>query len=117
MQLNKEDDVQWHPGKGNLADYFTKRFVTAQHQNVRIWYLHKQNFARELPRAAAPKALWCVGTHEGGYTKGGPLPKINTMWQVTPSSILLANLGRAVTTSTWQQTVQKYARQLIQAAA
>ena len=43
-----------------------------------------------------------VGTQEGGYTKGGPLPTINPIWWVTPSSIPLAKLGRAVTTSTWQ---------------
>ena len=58
----------------------------------------------------------CVGTQEVGYIKGGPLPKINPIWRVTPSSIPLAKLGGAVTAFTWQQTVQKYARQLIQAA-
>ena len=29
--LNKEFDVQWHPGKENLADYFTKHFDAAHH--------------------------------------------------------------------------------------
>ena len=26
-----EFDVQWHPGKENLADYFTKHFETSHH--------------------------------------------------------------------------------------
>ena len=57
-----------------------------------------------------------VGTQEGRYTKGGPLPMVNPIQQVMPSSIPLAKLGRAVTASTWQQTLRKYARQLIQGA-
>ena len=57
-----------------------------------------------------------VGTQEDGYTKGGILTKINPIWQVTPSSIFLAKLGRAVTASTWQQKEQKDAHQLIHAA-
>jgi hypothetical protein len=70
--LNKEFDVQWHPGKENLADYFTKHFDAAHHQHVRPWYVHEQNSPRELPRAAAPKALrGCVGTQEGRYNTTG----------------------------------------------
>ena len=57
-----------------------------------------------------------VGTQEGRYKKGRHLTTVNPIWRVTPSSIPLAKLGRAVTASTWQQTVQKYARQLIQGA-
>ena len=115
--LDKEFDVQWHPGKENLADYFTKHFDTAHHQNMCPWYVHEQNSPRELPRATAPKAIQgYVGTQEGGYIKDGPLPKIYPIRRVTPPSNALARLGRAVTVSTWQQTVRKYARQLIQAA-
>ena len=33
--LNKEFDVQWHSGKENLADYFTKHVDAAHHQHVR----------------------------------------------------------------------------------
>ena len=54
---NKEFDVQWHLGKKNLADYFTKHFDTAHHQNVHPLYVHEQNSPREFPRAAAPTAL------------------------------------------------------------
>ena len=43
-----------------------------------------------------------VGTQEGRYTKGGPLPTINPIRRVMSSSIPLAKIGRAVTTSTWQ---------------
>ena len=113
----KEFDVQWYPGKENLADYFTKHFDAAHHQHVRPWYVHEQNSPRELPRVAAPKALrGCVGTQEGRYTKGGPLPTVNPIRRVMPSSIPLAKLGRAVTASRWKQTLGKYARQLIQGA-
>ena len=41
--LRQKFDVQWHPGKGNLADYFTKHFDAAHHQDVRPWYVHEQN--------------------------------------------------------------------------
>ena len=41
-----------------------------------------------------------VVTQEGGYSKGGTFLRINPVWQVTASSIPLAKLGRAVTTST-----------------
>ena len=57
-----------------------------------------------------------VGTQEGRYTKGGPLPMVDPIRRVMPSSIPLAKLGRAVTASTWQQTLRKYVRQLIQGA-
>ena len=57
-----------------------------------------------------------VGTQEGRYTKGGPLPTVNPIRRVMSSSIPVAKLGRAVTSSTWQQTLRKYARQLIQGA-
>ena len=69
-------DVQWHPGLENLADYFTKHFDTGHHVNARPWYLQERNSVRELPRAAAPKALrGCVGIQAGGYSSRSPLPK------------------------------------------
>ena len=64
----------------------------------------------------APNNIGRVGIQEGRYTKGGPLPTVNPIRRVMPSSITLAKLGRAVTASTWQQTLRKYARQLIQGA-
>ena len=71
-------DVQWHPGLENLADYFTKHFIGKHHQQVRPWYLQTNNSPRFLPRAAAPSTLrGCVGTLPDGYTKAGPLPRID----------------------------------------
>ena len=100
--LNKEFDMQWHPGQENLADYFTKHFEATHHQNVRPWYVHEHNSPQELPREAAPKALrGCVGIQDGGYTKAGPLPKINPTRRIKPCLIPLAKLGRAVAASTW----------------
>ena len=74
---NGSFNVLWHPGKENLADYFTKHFEAAHHISVRPWYLHNYHSPRTLPRALAPKALrGCVGTLGKGYTKAGPLPKL-----------------------------------------
>ena len=70
-------DIQWHPGKENLADYFTKHFDSRHHQEVRPWYLHVHNSPRHLPRAEAPSTLrGCVGTLRNGYIKSVPLPRI-----------------------------------------
>lgn len=54
---NKDFDMQWHPGKENLADCSMKLFDTKYHQSVRSRYMHTQSSPRELPQAAAPKAL------------------------------------------------------------
>ena len=70
---------------------------------------HKENFVTVFGALG-------VGTQEGRYTKVKPLPTVKPIRRVTPSSIPLAKLGRAVTASTWQQTLRKYARQLIQGA-
>ena len=37
-----------------------------------------------------------VGILDGGYTKTGPLPELNSIDRVMPSCILLAKLDRAV---------------------
>ena len=75
---NNTFDVQWHPGKENLADYFTKHFDSKHHQDVRPWYLHMENSPKFLPRAMAPSTLrGCVGTIQNGYHKSVPLPRIN----------------------------------------
>ena len=63
-------DVQWHPGKENLADYFTKHFDGKHHAEVRPWYLYTPRTPRFLPRASAPSTLrGCVGTLESGYVR------------------------------------------------
>ena len=70
-------DVQWHPGKENLADYFTKHFDSKHHQEVRPWYLHTSGSPRDLPRADTPSALrGCVGTLKHGYIRSVPLPRL-----------------------------------------
>ena len=67
--------MQWHPGQENLANYFTKHSNGIYHRDVRLWYLHKKNSPRYLPRAAAPNTLrGCVGTLANGYIKSVPLP-------------------------------------------
>ena len=93
-------DVQWQPGAENLADYFTKHFSASHHKAVRPWYLKESNSKRYLPRAAAPKALQgCVGTQKNGYTKSGPLPRLD------PSRVPLAKLGKAIAASTWHRAL------------
>ena len=70
-------DVEWHPGKENLADYFTKHFEGQHHQEVRPWYLHEARSQRYLPRAETPSTLrGCVGTLPDGYTRAVPLPRL-----------------------------------------
>ena len=70
-------DVQWHPGKENLADYFTKKIDGEHQQEVRPWYLHEANSPHILPRAAAPSSLrGCVGNLPNGYIHSVPLPRI-----------------------------------------
>ena len=71
--MNKEFDLKWHPGKENLADYFTKHFDARHHQSVYPWYVHEQG-------AAAPKALrvrGCVGILDDRYTNAGLLLRIH----------------------------------------
>ena len=98
-------DVQWHPGQENLADYFTKHFDTKHHREVRTWYLQEKNSPRLLPRAAAPSALrGCVGNLPDGYTRTGPLPRVNT--RVNQSGLSLAKPGRAMACTTWNMANQ-----------
>ena len=88
-------DVQWHPGQENLADYFTKHFDTKHHREVRTWSLQEENSPRLLPRAAAPSALQgCVGNLPDGYTRTGPLQRVNP--RVNQSGLSLAKPGRAM---------------------
>ena len=102
--INKEFGVQCHPGKENRAKYLTKHIDTKHHQSVRPWYVHKQSSLRELLCTAAPTALHgCVGILDGGYTKAGPLLRINPIQRVTLSCIPLAKLGRLSVVSTWHQ--------------
>ena len=69
--------IKWHPGQENLADYQSKHHVGMHHQNVRPWYLHKENSPSVLPRAARPSSLkGCVGTLPKGYIRNVPLPRV-----------------------------------------
>ena len=70
-------DVQWHPGKENLADYFTKNFNGCHHKEVRPWYTQLHNPPRFLPRAAKPSNLkGCVGSLPNEYIRSVPIPRI-----------------------------------------
>ena len=86
--------------------------VWQQPEDLVVWQRAAQGYCMAKEEAASTN----VGTQEGSYTKGGPLPTVNPIQRVMSSSIPLAKLGRAVTASTWQQTLRKYARQLIQGA-
>ena len=58
-----------------MGDYAPKHHDTRHHQNVRLLYLHEQNFPRELPQSARPRDLkGCVRNLLGGYVRGRPLP-------------------------------------------
>ena len=45
-----------------------------------------------------------VGVQDDGYTKAGPLPRINPSLRVNPSRTPLAKLGRALAAYTWNRT-------------
>ena len=72
-------DIEYYPGKENLADYQSKHHTDAHHKAVQPWYLHKPSSVRELPRAGKPITLkGCVGTLPDGYLGSNPLPKVPT---------------------------------------
>ena len=52
-----EFDMQSHPRRENLADYFTQISTSNHHRDVGPWYVHEQSSPRELPRAAILNAL------------------------------------------------------------
>ncbi len=71
------NDVKWHPGKENLADYQSKHHPGAHHTAVRPWYLHEVNSPLVLPRTSRPSTLKeCVGTLPKGYVHNVPLPRV-----------------------------------------
>ncbi len=71
------NDITWHPGVENLADYQSKHCLGSHHVNVRPWYLHMENSPRYLPRAQGQSTLkGCVGTLKRGYVRNVPLPRV-----------------------------------------
>ena len=83
-------NIQYYPGKENLADYQSKHHTGAHHQEVRPWYLHEPNSVQELPRASKPSTLkGCVGTLPDGYLKATPLPQLPTRQSAPTSKIRL----------------------------
>ena len=59
----RQFDVQYHPGKENLADYGSKHHPTSHHIKVRPYYQHTKNSPRFLYRVPPPRTLrGCVGT-------------------------------------------------------
>jgi len=85
----KNFNVIWHPGKENLADYFTKHFDAKHHQTVRPYYLHHNNSPTHLPRALAPSTLkGCVGPLPNDYARSAPLPRLRPDRATTPTANL-----------------------------
>jgi hypothetical protein len=79
----KKFNIKYYPGKENFADYQSKHHLSAHHQSVCCWYLHKPNSVHELPRASKPSTLkGCVGTLPDGYFKSNPLPQVPTRQSV-----------------------------------
>ena len=90
----KNFTVTWHPGKENLADYFTKHFDAKHHQTVRPYYLHLNNSPTHLPRALAPSTLkGCVGTLPDGYARSAPLPRLQQDRAISLRTTRLAKAG------------------------
>ena len=56
--------------------------------------------------------LICVGNLPNGYTRTGPLPRVNT--RVNQSGLSLAKPGRAMTSATWNMANQGSTWQLLQ---
>jgi hypothetical protein len=50
-------DIVWKPGKGNLADYYSKHHSAAHHQEMRPIYLHIEETLRRSPAANLAYAL------------------------------------------------------------
>jgi len=63
----KQFDLMWSPGKGNLADYFTKHHPPWHHKKMRYRYLQKQTANSAL---AAQSHVSC--TRRGCVTSSGP---------------------------------------------
>ena len=59
--ISKQDyktiDISWHPGRGNLAGYYSKRHSPTIHQNLRPTYLQMPNSPRYLQRSVIPHLL------------------------------------------------------------
>ena len=56
-QDDKNIDVSWHPGRGNLADYYFKHHSPNIHQNLQPTYLHMPNSPRYLQHSVTPHLL------------------------------------------------------------
>jgi hypothetical protein len=50
-------DIIWKPGKGNLADYYSKHHSAAHHQEMRPVYLHVEEKQGRSPAANLAYAL------------------------------------------------------------
>ena len=56
-------DVQWYPGKENLADYITKHHPPHVHKKLRPVYLHNEQSPRYIQRRIPMNFLrGCVET-------------------------------------------------------
>jgi hypothetical protein len=68
-------DIEYYPGKENLANYQSKHHIGAHHTAVRPWYLPELMSVHALPRADKPSTLKeSVGTLTDGYVRTSTLP-------------------------------------------
>jgi hypothetical protein len=56
--------IYWHPGKTNLADYFTKHHLPLHHQNVRGEFLTPVEELQRLRQAHKLKGV-CLAMTDG----------------------------------------------------
>jgi hypothetical protein len=66
-------NIQWEPGKFNLADYFTKNHPPAHHQALRQVYLFDPNFILNLQGCI--KTLGSCATGKHAATRTSPVTK------------------------------------------
>ncbi len=85
------NNLKWHPGMKNLADYQSKHHVGVHHNAIRPYYLHLDNSPIILPHALRSSTLkGCVGTLQGGYVHNVPLPRAP---QLQSASLMTSKTG------------------------
>ena len=83
------NELIWHPGQENLADYQSKHHIGVHHVNVRPYYFHMENSTRFFAQAVRPSSLkGCVGTLKDRYVRRLPLPRVISRRQSAPTTDL-----------------------------
>ena len=68
--------VQWHPGKMNLGDYYTKHHASKHHQSVHSTYLHEHDSPTSIPTEIPTGLRGCV-ENTGRQVSKKPTTKLN----------------------------------------